>query len=583
MKGRLTAGVSALLLALAACGPAATATPQSAATPTRAVAAPSAPQATPPSQATATPAPKATATPATTSAGGPKFGGTFVLPQREDPPTWDPVITQLEPGGGTTTLVLSRWMIGYTDPPQDCKLGVSPLVVKDWQWKDASTLTLNIQQGIKFHNKPPVSGRELVADDLVFSFDQFRKYYYYADLAARVAEIKATSKYSLEMKLGTPFGGIFDELLSMRWGPWIMAKEVGGTGSPAWSDPHKSWIGVGPFVFDKWTPGVKWTMVRNPDYFRGPKPYLDGVDIVVMPDASTRMAAMRSGKLSGIYLLHEVGIQELAKAVPGLQVTRCPGMGSGFPGVIYMDHSVPPFNDVRVRRAVAMAIDQKSLIDTLYQGKAVSGRLLVPASPYSLAIEDYPPDVRQYLEYHPDRSKKLLADAGYSKGLDTVITYTPRYSPPSMFVAEAVVGMLSDVGIRAKLNLMEYGQYTATVFQAKYPAGEMAFNPATLETPEASAYAFRPQARGAGTINRSRVNDPEFADLYDKFVAASDEAARRDLARQMQYMHVERVYKVFLPIPESNFLIHPQGRGFVFNGATGLPLVPGLENFWWAK
>jgi len=336
-------------------------------------------------------------------------------------------------------------------------------------------------------------------------------------------------------------------------------------------------------VFDKWTPGVKWTMLKNKDYFRGPKPYLDGVDIVVMPDASTRMAAMRSGKLSGMYLLHEEGIRELSKAISGLQVTRCPGMGSGFPGVIYMDHSVPPFNDVRVRRAVSMAIDQKSLIDTLYQGKAVSGRLLVPASPYSLAVEDYPPDTRQYLEYHPDRSKKLLADAGYPKGIDTVITYTPRYSPPSMFVAEAVVGMLSEVGIRAKLNLMEYGQYTATVFQAKYPSGEMAFNPATLETPEASAYAFRPQARGAGTINRSRVNDPEFADLFDRYVAATDNAQRMDLARQMQSMHVERVYKVFLPIPESNFLIHPQGRGFVFNGATGLPLVPGLESFWWDR
>jgi len=471
------------------------------------------------------------------------------------------------------TKILTRWPL----PPRDCASEINGVAAKSWRWLDDTTAEFTLKQGIKYQNKPPANGREAVAQDFVASFKRFQSNLAYMEgMSRRVVSVTATDKYTFQMKLETPWGGLFNELLAHYYGPWLEPVEITSKDYD-WSDPAKAWVGSGPFMLEKWMPGVKWTLVRNPDYFVKGKPYIDQLDMLIIPEAATKLAALRSGQLSLILGLSEELIDEARRSIPGLQVVRCPGGIISGAGNLFMHNGAPPFNDVRVRRAVAMAIDKEAIVKTLYKGRAAIYPVYYSAAPYAMKIEDFPPEVRQYLEYHPDRSRKLLAEAGYPNGFDTVINFTVRYAAPAVMVAEAIAGMLNEVGIRAKLNLMEYGRYAATVVKANYPEGEMAMSPASVLTPEAAHALGSPWSK-SGTVNRSIVRDPEYDALYERFAASTDEAERAELARQLQIMMVSKAYKVLLPITDSVMVGLP---GIHFNWMGGSrELGPLFENIW---
>jgi len=151
--------------------------------------------------------------------------------------------------------------------------------------------------------------------------------------------------------------------------------------------------------------------------------------------------------------------------------------------------------------------------------------------------------------------------------------------------------MLSRVGIRAKLNFMEYGKYTATVIQAKYPIGEMGTSPILQVTPE-DGHALANPTKYVGIANRSRVNffledepglkDPEYARLYEEFMATTDEAKRAELARKMQIRQVEQAYRIVMPMAFDLGVFAPQVRYTGYRSNTQ-EMSPFLETAWLAR
>ncbi len=566
MHRRLFVPLSAVaVLLFAACGPAASPT----AAPTAAVAAPTATpaaKATPLPGTTPGPTPKPTTAP-TAAPAGPKLGGTVRHPQREEPPSWDPSRSHVDPAATTKYLVFTKLITAWSDNPQNCQSQAYPWGVQTWKWVDDTTAEFVLRQGIRYHNKPPVNGREAVAQDVVLAFDRYKKNLsYMAGKSALIDSVTATDKYTFRIKTKSPWGSMVTELLAHFYGPWLEAAEAGGANGELWEQPTKSWIGSGAFMFESWLPGVKWRVVRNPDYWIKGRPYLDAVEAMVMPDASTQLAALRSGQLNLIREFNEEMLDVAVRERPNLQVARCPGTTMSGAGVLWMNNSGPPFNDARVRRAVVMSIDQATLIKSLYKGRAQPSMTLPAVVQYSMKLDDYPPEVRPFLQYSPAQAKQLLAEAGFPNGLDTVINFSPRYSAPAPMVAEAVAGMLGAVGIRAKLNMMEYGRYSTTVLQAKYPVGELAISPRTVNTPEDNhgLFAF---SSGAGATNRSVVNDPEFDKLYNDFRATTGDKKRLEQARQLQIMVASKAYAAWLPLTDSAMTAAP-GLHFIWVGNT---------------
>lgn len=557
-------------LLLAACGPAATPT--------------TAPKATPVPKPTATAIAGPTATPlakptpaATATVAGPKRGGTIRYQVRSDPPGWDPVSTHVDPMNIGKYVAFARLLSNWTDPVQNCQGQLMPWTAQSWKWIDDRTAEFSLRQGVRFHNKPPVSGREATAEDVAASFERYRKLPLTAAMSAQVESVVAKDKYTFQVKTKTSWGGLITELLANpRDGVWLEPAELN---SPeySWTDPAKAWVGSGPFVFNSWQPGVKWSFDRHDSYFVAGQPYVDKIEYMVISEASTQLAALISGQLNMVRDLDENLMQQALRSIPGYQVVRCPGVG-GSPAALWMDNSSLPFNDVRVRRAVAMAINQQNIVDALYNGRATPAATLPAVIAYGMAIKDYPAEVRRYLEYNPQEARRLLTEAGYPNGFETVVNFTPRYEAPAPMIAEAVVSMLNDVGIKARLNMMEYTQFQRTVLQAKYPSGQMALSNLSSSTPEC-ALCLTALWSGSGTGNRSMVNDPEYDRLFVEFRQTTEEAKRQELARKLQIMVAENAYRAHLPLADSVLTARP-GVHFNWIGLDAFPYNEMMGSVW---
>jgi peptide/nickel transport system substrate-binding protein len=234
----------------------------------------------------------------------------------------------------------------------------------------------------------------------------------------------------------------------------------------------KNSIGTGPFMLDEYVEASAFTYSKNPDYagmdplIPGNKlPYIDTLQWLIIPDRSTMIASLRTGKLDWV---ENIGWEErdsLKGSNPELQEGEY--FQGGRPiGMYMMNASEPPFDDIRVRQAMALAIDQVAIKDDFYGGNAVL--FSSPAAPYAeflpwfLPLDEYPQVVQELYEYHPDKAEALFDEAGVTRGSDGVriraeiVTHTLGVEILSIAVA-----MWAKVGVEVELDVREKGVWSA--------------------------------------------------------------------------------------------------------------------------
>jgi peptide/nickel transport system substrate-binding protein len=299
-------------------------------------------------------------------AGPPKRGGILRVRGR-DAPHFDPHLTVHVGTHTTLSFVYSklvRYRVGAGVPPGTFL--IEPDVAEHWETPDDTTYVFHLRHGVTWHNKPPVNGRELVAEDVQFTFDRF--------LAERgnplrymlkpVDRVEVVDRYTVKFVLKEPYVWLLDMLATSK-AMWIIAREVvehfGDLKKP------ESAMGTGPFLLERYEPNVKTVFTRNPDYFLPGLPWVDGVEWLIIDDPSTGLAMYRTGQL-------DCGPQ------PGWRVRQhdLASLKQSHPQFIYRDFlftnsyriamrtDQPPFNDVRVRRAISQAIDRQALIEAVW-------------------------------------------------------------------------------------------------------------------------------------------------------------------------------------------------------------------------
>src|SRR5919198_1177261 len=235
-----------------------------------------------------------------------------------------------------------------------------------WESPDDTTYLFYLRQGIRWHNKPPVNGRELVAEDVKFSFDRFLTVEGNPErqLLESVDRVEVVDRYTVKFLLKEPFVWLLDVLANAMC-VWIVAPEV----AKQYGDFKKveTAIGTGPFLLESYEPNVKTVFKRNPDYFRQGLPYIDGVEWLVVPDESTGLAMYRTGQLDtgpgGNWSVRQEDLEALKKSHPHLRYQDMLAINST---TIWMRTDHPPFNDVRVRRAISQAIDRQAVVEAVY-------------------------------------------------------------------------------------------------------------------------------------------------------------------------------------------------------------------------
>ena len=471
----------------------------------------------------------------------PKRGGILRV-RGLDPPHFDPHLTLNVRTNATLSFAYStlvRYIVGADVPPGTFL--VEPHVAERWEQPDDTTYIFYLRHGVKWDNKPPVNGRELVAEDVKFTYDRFR-----AEPAnplrftlEAVERIEVVDRYTVKFLLTEPFVWLLN-VLANPYSTWLIAPEV----VQQFGDLKKpeSVIGTGPFLLERYEPNVKTVFKRNPAYFLTDQPYVDGVEWLVLEDPSAALAMYRTGQIdcgpAAQWSVRQQDLDALKQSHPHLVYQDY--LSTVTASVLYVRNDLPPFTDVRVRRALSMAIDRQGLIEAVYLRGAPTPAIARGATQWSLPLDQLGEGARYY-QYDPQEARRLLAEAGVAKGWKTSIATTNGYGPDLLDVVQLVQRNLKDIGIEAAMKVQEYGAYMATTFLGKYEA--MALGPlSNTWDPDTVLYGmYAPdQPRNSG-----HVNDPTLTAMLKEQRRTRDLEARKQLLFDIQRYVAAQQYYVY--------------------------------------
>ncbi|MGH8056699.1 MAG: ABC transporter substrate-binding protein [Candidatus Entotheonellia bacterium] len=484
---------------------------------------------------------------------GPLGGGDREQPKRGgilrvrgwDPVHFDPQLTRNFKTNTTLSFVYSKLLRHKVGPDvQPGTFVVEPDLAERWETPDDTTYIFHLRKGVKWHNKPPINGRELVAEDVKFTFNRFltEKGNAERQLLESVDRVEVVDRYTVKFLLKEPFVWLLD-ILANAMCMWIVAPEV----VEQYGDLKKvdTAIGTGPFLLERYEANVKTVFKRNPDYFRPGLPYVDGVEWSVVDDESTALAMYRTGQIDAgpwaWWAVRQPDLDSLKQSQPRL---RYQDMLLNAITTISLRTDKPPFHDVRVRRAISHAIDRQAAIEAVYIRGEPSPAVPRGLTEWSLRIDQLGEGAKYY-RYDPKEARRLLAEAGYPKGFKTLLTLTGGYGRDLVDAAQMVLHDLKEVGIEAEMKIQEYGAYMATTGQGKFEG--MTLGPYAIGwEPDSALYGpYVPdQPR-----NRGHVNDPKMTAMAKEQRRTRDLAARKQLIFDMQRYAAEQQYYVYLFSP----------------------------------
>ncbi|EHM09197.1 LOW QUALITY PROTEIN: ABC-type dipeptide transport system, periplasmic component [Thermanaerovibrio velox DSM 12556] len=399
----------------------------------------------------------------------PVYGGTLVYRESADPPKIDPAFATDTTSDRALNLIFETLVI---NDPNGKK--ILPGLAESWSInKDATVFTFKLRKGVKFHSvsegKPTLNkGREMRAEDVKYSFErlvrlrrprayfaeQIKGYKAFSDGKAKEwAGIKVIDPYTVQFTLDYPFAPFLSVLAYSAFS--IVPKED----AEKWGkDFNFHPVGTGPFVFKEWKHDQKFVVERNKDYWgkdaQGNKlPYLDRVELRIVPDNSVAWMEFKKGNIDIFPAVPNEFYKDcVAQYGPKGLLMEKPGLGTFYIG---MNMSKSPFKDnQKLRQALNWAIDRKAISDMILNGrnKPVKG-VLPPGMP------GYNPNLRGY-GYDPAKAKKLLAEAGYPKGLEVEFQFNAGAGHKS--ICEAVQAQLSQIGVNVKLKELDWGAHLDT-------------------------------------------------------------------------------------------------------------------------
>jgi len=464
----------------------------------------------------------------------PKKGGTLRLTFLADPLHFDPHQTLSFVTMCPLSLCYSRLVKVKAGPTvKPMTYPVEPDLAESWTQANDTTYIFKLKKGVRWHNKPPVNGRELTADDVKYTYERFLSITGNPNkpVLEYVDKIEAVDKYTVKFTLKEPNAWFIDLLASTS--TWIIAKEC----VEKFGDLKKveSVVGTGPWMLDRWEPNVKIVFSRHPNYHVPGLPYADNVEWLIDKDPASRLATWLSGKSDfGPEYQHAVRWLDAPVArqrKPGLQTSEYTWFTSGATGFKVGN---PPFNDLKVRRALSRASNVAEVFESLaFSQGHWTPNPAVPAAfaEWSIPIDQLNPEGRKLYEFNTAEAKKLLAEAGHPNGFKTTVeapsvVYGPDFDD---FVAITVKNWKA-AGIDVDLKLKEYGAFISSTIFGKFDHMFLGLRGAWAD-PEAYFYRwFMP----GQPLNVWGVNDPKLTDMIKLQRRTFDVAKRKQVVFDIQ-------------------------------------------------
>jgi peptide/nickel transport system substrate-binding protein len=464
-------------------------------------------------------------------------------------PTWfDPAETQAIV---TPFMVLYALHDAMVKPMPDNLF--APCLAERWfASEDAITHDFVLREGVRFHN-----GDKVTAEDVKFSFERYRGAAN-KQIKEQVATIETPSANHVRFQLKKAWPDFLTFYSTASGAGWIVPKKyVEGVGDEGF---RKRPVGAGPYKFVSFTPGDELVLEAFEGYWRR-TPEVKRIVMKVIPDESTRLAALKNGEVDIAYSIRGELAEELQRT-PGLAVEAIVLQA---PNWIYFPEQwdpQSPWHDLRVRQAANLAIDREGMSKALFLGKCRINNSIVPDS-----FEHYwqpPPAV-----YDPNQAKHLLADAGFPNGFDSGLFYCDSsYSN----IGEAAVNNLREVGIRTKLQPIERAGFEAAYAAKRYTRGIL----------RGASGAFGNAAtRLASFVVSGGANVyggyPDIDALYSRQAVELDTKKRAAILAEIQRLVYEKA--IYAPIWQLAFLngIGPRVGVSSFGRIAGFPYTAPFE------
>jgi peptide/nickel transport system substrate-binding protein len=430
-----------------------------------------------------------------------------------------------------------------------------PALAERYEHPDLLSWKFYLRKGVKFHN-----GNPFTADDVKFTFERLKNpkcCSEFMDYGSQIASVNIIDDYTVVVKTVIP-DPTFDQNLDILF---MMDKESTESRDPG--EVGLKPIGTGAYKMVEWIRGSHVKMVANENYWEG-APRIKNVTSMEVVESSTRFAALISGKVDVISGVPLESYDMLAKNSK-IEILTCPGRR-----VMYLalgNKPGTPLADIRVRKAIYMAINEDEIIAKLMRGQAVPATQL--AEP---AMVGYNKNIKR-LPYDPAQSKKLLKEAGYPDGFEiTLAGPNDRYIQDEK-ICEAVTQYLTKIGIKCKLDVKPKAAFFPEVVEGKHNFYLLSWmsNPYDYRQDYSFALYTRGTEKGYGAWNGSGYSNPKLDALFDDTDKIVDKNKRRLALEDLNKKVMDQVGVIPLHIgvntlaarKEAGIIIKPRPDAFV--------------------
>ena len=486
----------------------------------------------------------------------PKPGGILRLAVQWGLGTWDPNFPSGGHGQNVANVAANR-LLGLVDGPEMSKfeIGIEPELAKTWEVSpDGLTYTFHLNEGVRFHNIAPVNGRELVAQDVKLAYDRAATEGINQAFFDFLNGIAVPDDRTVEITLHTPDADFLIPIASRQlpiYAPELYEGDLFETLA----------IGSGAGILKDFKDGQGITIDANPDYWEG-KPWLDGMEWIISPDAATRTAEFRVGRFDwGAAASTPEAVEALRETNPDIQVTSDPIVAATL--LLALNTAQPALADERVRQAMSLSIDRDRFVQILYQGYGK----VVPGFGWPFLFDEEPKgeELGRWWRYDPAEATKLVEAAG-ATGTEFDLIFSNAYLRTLSQASNGLFGeFFGAIGITMNPVDLDYAGFNAMYYGRTFKDERDALFGFTTTSPSATGY-FYDNVHSQSAKAYHAVNDPQIDEWAEQQRSEVDPQARKEILRKIWDRTLDQVYRIEHPKDFSTTVLQPWTRYYRFNG-----------------
>ncbi len=505
-----------------------------------------------------------------------KSGGTLRFPLRENPSSAslheESSITAMQP-----FMAVFNNLVVYDQHEEMARPeSIRPDLATEWSWSpDNTVLTMKLRPGVRWHDGKPFTSADVQCTwDMILEKrpSNWRKNSH-KEWYGNLKEVTVAGPHEVRFVLGRPQPS-FLSFLASGWSP-VYPCHVDGRVM------RQKPIGTGPFKVADFKPNDVIRLTKNTDYWKPGRPYLDGIVFRIMPSTATRVLSFVAGEfdMTGTSTVTPHTIKDVHAQVPN---AVCATTGTMVTGVVLINHKAPPFDNPKLRRAIALALDRNAFVAAQQGGGRLGGVMMSP--PYgnwglTPAQLEAVPGFGKNVERNRAEARKLMEEAGYGPNKKLKTTFFVRNSAPNFLMgATLAADQLRSIYIEGEIELKDYTVFTGAIIKGAYTTA-FETSGSAIDDPDVVLYE---NFKCESIRNYNKYCNREVEAKIDEQSSTLDPVKRKQMVQALDLLLQQETARVAVYHSTSSACWHPYVKGYL-RSTNGIYTHHRMEDVWMDK